>query len=333
MSLFERMHGCLAGLALGDCLGMPTEFMTPAQIAEEFGWVERPVRAPGWHPHHTFHPAQVTDDTGQALAIARAYREDGTLSAGDVARELLAWADGAAEDLPLIAGPSTQRALQRLRAGEDPRQTGHQGTTNGAAYRAVVVGLAACRRPDALLEQVVEACLPTHGTAPAISGAAAVACAVATAVREGATLADIFAAAQEGAVRGRELGAWAWGTPLEKRIALALRLVADDPRPAVALGKLYDYVGVDLLVAESVASAFGIVALAQGEPMRAIQYGANIGGDTDTIAALAGAICGAWKGIAAIDPQMLVQVEAVNQLDLDAESRRLERIASFPHPV
>ncbi len=333
MSLFERMYGCLAGLALGDCLGMPTEFMNPAQIAEEFGWVERPVRAPAWHPHHELEPAQVTDDTGQALAIARAYREDGTLGAADVARELLAWADGAGNILPVIAGPSTQRALQRLRAGDDPRQTGKQGTTNGASYRAVIVGLATCHRPEALLGQVVEACLPTHGTGPAISGAAAVAFAVATAARDGATLADVFAAAQEGAVRGRELGAWAWTTPLEKRIALALRLAAEDPKPAVALGRLYDYVGVDMLVAESVASAFGIVALAQGDPMRAIEYGANIGGDTDTIAALAGAICGAWKGIAAIDAGMLAQVEAVNRLDLAATARRVERIASNRHSL
>jgi ADP-ribosylglycohydrolase len=333
MTLFERFYGCLAGLALGDCLGMATEFMTPVQIADEFGWVERPLRAPGWHPHHLLLPAQVTDDTGQALAIARAYREDGSLNAADVAHELLAWADGAGEILPLIAGPSTQRALQRLRAGEDPRQTGRQGTTNGAAYRAVIVGLAACHRPAMLLPQVVEACLPTHGTAPAISGAAAVAYAVSAAVQESATLADIFTAAQEGAVCGRELGAWAWTTPLEKRIALALRLVADDPKPAVALGKLYDFVGVDLLVAESVAAAFGIAALAQGDPMHAVIYAANIGGDTDTIAALAGAICGAWKGIAAIDAEMLAQVEAVNQLDLAAAARRLERIASNSHRV
>jgi len=37
-SLLSKAHGCLAGLALGDALGCPTEFMTPEQIVAEYGW-------------------------------------------------------------------------------------------------------------------------------------------------------------------------------------------------------------------------------------------------------------------------------------------------------
>lgn len=60
--------------------------------------------------------------------------------------------------------------------------------------------------------------------------------------------------------------------------------------------------------------------------MRAVCLGAQIGGDTDTIAAIAGSICGAWKGIQAIDHQLLETIQAVNNLDLAAEARRLARI-------
>ncbi|MCD4672839.1 MAG: ADP-ribosylglycohydrolase family protein [Anaerolineaceae bacterium] len=86
---------------------------------------------------------------------------------------------------------------------------------------------------------------------------------------------------------------------------------------------LYDYIGVDMLVAESVATAFGIVRLAGGDPMKACTLGANIGGDSDTIAAIAGAICGAWKGIGHIDTHLLDVVLEVNKLDLALEAQRL----------
>ncbi len=326
MNLFDRIYGCLAGLALGDALGEPIEFLTPEQIRTSLGWVDHFVAAPDWHPHRIMTAGQVTDDTGQALAAAHAYTPDGQLTAQAVATELLQWAKSNAAILESVLGPSTRHALRSLRLGADPRLSGRSGKTNGASYRAVAVGLANLRNREALMAQVVEVCLPTHGTSVAISGAAAVACAIAAAAQEGATLDSILAAASQGAVAGRQCGAWAWGTPLEKRIELACDLVRQNPEVQPALAALYNYVGTDLLVAESVAAAFGVVALAAGDPMKAVVYGANIGGDTDTIAALAGAVCGAWRGIDAIDRSLLSFVEDVNSLDLAAEARRLEEI-------
>ena len=326
MNTFERVYGCLAGLALGDALGMPTEFLTREQIGKEFGWVDHPLQAPAWHPHHKLRAGMVTDDTGQALAVAHAYELDGSLSAAAVARELITWSERVGEILPLILGPSTRAALELLKAGEDPRKTGRKGTTNGAAYRAIIVGLVNCRQPERLLPQVVEACLPTHGTTTAISAGVAVASAVAQAMSGEAALDDIFDAAQSGAQQGRSHGAWAWGTPLEGRIELALKIVAESRSPEMALDELVRYVGVDMLAAESIAAAFGLVSLAGGDAMRSITYGANIGGDTDTMAAIAGAICGAWQGIDALDHKMLALVEKVNNLDLKGEAERLVRI-------
>jgi ADP-ribosylglycohydrolase len=326
MNLYDRVFGCLAGLALGDGLGAPTEFLTRTQIEAEYGWVDHLVQAPTWHPHRVLKPGQVTDDTGQVLAVAQALGDDGQTTAEDVARNLVKWADQAGETLAVIIGPSTRQALDRLRNGESPRLTGRSGTTNGAAYRAVIPGLVNYAAPGRILPQVVEVCLPTHGTTVAISGAAAVACAIARALSDAARLEDILEAAESGARAGREHGVWVWGTQLEKRIHLAIRLVAENSQLEAALSALADYVGTGMQVAESVASAFGVVALADGNPMQAIQYGANLGGDTDTIAALAGAVCGAWKGAEGIDRDMLSQVEKVNHLDLAAESTRLVKI-------
>jgi ADP-ribosylglycohydrolase len=323
MNLQDRILGCLGGLALGDSLGAATEFLTRSQIEAEFGRVDHLVQAPAWHPHTRLHVGQITDDTGQMLAVAHAIGSDGLITAEQVARSLMEWAQAAGDNLAVIVGPSTRQALERLKDGESPRTSGRDGTTNGSSYRAVIPGLMNYKRPQQILTQVVEVCLPTHGTCVAISGAAAVAFAVAQALSENPCLEAIIAAAEEGACQGHEQGAWAWGTPLEKRIQLALHLVAENSRPEDALTALFDYVGTGMLVAESVACAFGLVALAEGDPMQAIRFGANLGGDTDTMAALAGAICGAWRGAVALDRKMLSQVEEVNQVDLSAEAAHL----------
>ena len=35
--LFEKIYASLAGLIIGDIMGMPSEFLTPQQIKEQFG--------------------------------------------------------------------------------------------------------------------------------------------------------------------------------------------------------------------------------------------------------------------------------------------------------
>ncbi len=327
MNRFDKIYGCLASLAIGDALGMPTEFLTPEQIHVEFGWVDSFVSAPAWHPHSQLHPGHVTDDTGQALAVLHAYTHDGLLTAKAVTYELLKWAASEGDVLPLITGPSTSQALELLKQGMDPRESGKHGKSNGAAFRAIPVGLVNQGMSSRLSDQVVEACLPTHGTSVAISGATAVAYAIAAACQEDASLESILEAARQGAVVGRTCGQWAWGTLLEKRIDLAVELVDRSQDQEGALASLYSYVGTDMLVAESVATAFGLVYLADGDPMKAMTYGANIGGDTDTIAAIAGAICGAFQGINAVDAGLLAQVDSVNALNLAEEARFAEAIS------
>ncbi len=308
-------------------MGMPTEFLTPEQIAAEYGWVENLVSPPDWHPHAALPWGRITDDTEQALVLAEVYLRDGQMRAETVAQAMLDWAAAQSEHLALYLGPSTRRALEALRAGESPRQSGRQGKTNGAAMRIAPVGIVNAGNLEGTLQDTVEACLPTHGTTLAISGAAAVACAIAEAMRDDASLDAVLQAGMGGATRGRQHGAWAWTPPLEQRIALAVRLVREAENEAEALQALYNYVGVDMLVTESIPTAFGLAALAEGDPMRAVRYAANIGGDTDTIGAIAGAICGALRGIGAVDRAMLAEVERVNGLDLAAVAHGLVSIS------
>ena len=207
--------------------------------------------------------------------------------------------------------------------GESPHETGMQGTTNGAAMRVAPIGIAHIGNVDGALNDAMAASIPTHNTHNAMSSAAEIACAVAVAMTDDATIDNVITAAKQGAERGRACGAWSWATPLEKRIELAVRLVNESKNLDDALQALYDFVGVGLDPAESVATAMGVVVAVKGDPMQAILAGVNIGGDTDTIAAIAGSICGALRGIDAIDAEMLEQVERVNGIDLSQVARAI----------
>lgn len=316
----SKAVGCLAGVALGDALGRATEFMTREQIRKRFGWLDHFEAPAPAHPGHADPLGAITDDTAQTLLIARLLISGLPLTPERVAAALVEWARRAPN--PYL-GPSTRRALERLEQGVSPYETGKGGTTNGAAMRVGAIGIVHAGDPEGALRDAVVASIPTHNSHNAIQGAAAVACAVAEAMQPQATLDTILAAAQEGARRGRAQGEWSWATPLDKRIGLAVQMVRHADTLESGVQALYDYIGVGLDPAESVAAALGLVAAGHGDPMVAIVAGANIGGDTDTIAAIAGGICGAWRGVEALDAGMVQQVQEINGIDLHRIAREL----------
>ena len=55
-------------------------------------------------------------------------------------------------------------------------------------------------------------------------------------------------------------------------------------------------------------------------------------GDSDTIAAISGAICGAWAGEDSVPPKWREQVEAVNSLDVAGWAAQLKDIAAGHMP-
>ena len=127
LSRFDRAHGCLAGVALGDALGRASEFMTRDQIRARFGWLSDFAAPSSMHPGVGDPLGVITDDTTQTLLIARALIEGQPLPPERVAAALVAWArDHDGLNNPYL-GPSTRRALGRLMAGASPRETGGQG--------------------------------------------------------------------------------------------------------------------------------------------------------------------------------------------------------------
>lgn len=324
---FSRAYGALAGLALGDALGMPTQAMSPQQIRTVYGRVAGLVDGDKSQPYAPGMAAgSVTDDTEQALLIAslllKGHGSGLSLDASEFSHALLAWEDSMIERGSLdLLGPSTKAALERVRAGEDPLRVGGEGTTNGAAMRVTPIGIAASTSDRQLFADAVwSSCQVTHATRQGFQSAALVAAAVSLGIDAGA--ADVTALLRKAVDFVRSLperGAWSPEPDVVTATHRALKLAA---QPASSsLEWLAEQIGTSVASAQAIPMAFAL--LARDPSPRALLEAANLGGDTDTIGAIAGAILGASLGVEVFDGYGLAQVEQVSQLDLPSVATAL----------
>ena len=322
----SHAHGALAGLALGDALGMPTQEMSPAQIRAVYGRITGLVDGDASQPYAPGMPAgSVTDDTEQALLVASLLIRGRGSSSGRVslnavgfAHALLAWEDSMIERGSLdLLGPSTKAALERVRAGEDPLTVGGEGTTNGAAMRVTPIGIAVSTEdPEAFAEAVWSSCRVTHATRQGFQSAALVAAAVSmgidTARSTSPNLRGLLWKALTYVDSLPERGAW---TPDPDVVAATRRAMQLAVNPASSsLECLAEQVGTSVASAHAIPMAFAL--LARDPSPQALMDAANIGGDTDTIGAIAGAILGAALGVEVLPTDSLSMIEEVSHLGL-----------------
>jgi ADP-ribosylglycohydrolase len=219
--------------------------------------------------------------------------------------------------------------VARLKRGTDPALSGFGGDTNGAAMRVSVVGLIYPGDPGRAALAAVESALPTHNSTTGSAAAAAVAASVAAALSPGIALRDVLLAGIAGAEQGAALAHEWMGANVARRIDFAISLARDnhgDDRDR--LRAISDLVGTSLAASESVPAAFGVLALADGDPLRAARLAFELSGDADTIGAIACAIAGAWRGIDAIPVDLRAVLDAANpEFDFEQIARELHALA------
>ena len=158
----------------------------------------------------------------------------------------------------------------------------------------------------------------THNTGIALAGAAAVAAAVSAGV-SGATVAEATALGIQAARLAAGRGHWVAGADVAARIEWATGLVTGRSQAeesggtggeAETAGLIYTLVGTSLATQESVPAAFAVLAAVPADPWRACRMAASLGGDTDTIAAMTGAIAGACHGAGSFPPEAIAAIDA-----------------------
>lgn len=332
--MIDRAAGALIGGALGDALGMPTQLLSPGEIEAAYGFVDS-FRAPAAdHPvSRGLDAGSVTDDTEQALLLGRMLLSsaNGFDQKGWVAA-LLDW------ELQVkkrgsydLLGPSTKRAIDAINSGMPPQEAGRNGDTNGAAMRIAPVGIMMPAEPlAALIEKVAETCRATHNTSLAIASASAVAAAVSLGIAGG----DWQQAAEHAAAAAREgarLGHKVAGFDIAARMEWARQLVRDHAARD-AIPRIVEHIGTGVACQESIPAAFAVLEIARGDPWQAAVISANLGGDTDTIGAIAAGMAGACTGFAQLPADPIAQLrgidlDQVGTLAADLVAERIRRIA------
>lgn len=313
----ERILGALYGQALGDAMGMPSELWPRSRVKAHFGWIDRFLPGPAENNAACyFNRAEFTDDTSMALCLADAIIEcHGKISPEVIGRNILAWAEGFDAFNKNVLGPTSKIALNAIRDAVPIDELENNGVTNGAAMRVSPLGcLLAPTQLDSFIDEVALASSPTHKSDLAIAGAVVVAWAISRAI-EGDSWQAIVDSLPAVARQAQEKRITTFSASLAARLELALYVVRQADGIESACEGLYQRVGAGTSTLESVPCAIAMVELAGGDPNRCAILCANLGGDTDTIGAMATAICGALRGISAIDATLKQQLDEVNQLD------------------
>ena len=319
------LKSVLEALAVGDALGMPTEFMTQTDIDRVYPEINGLLDPGKSYTHFELPYGSVTDDTEQNLYLARAYTAAGEITVENSAEALSRWVVECDAVAKKYIGPSSMKALNAIKEGVSPMEAGRSGTTNGGIMRTPSLVLCAGRGDeDHLLHCIRMGCIPTHHTSQAISAAAAYGFAL-RAILDGREIPEILEAAQRGARRAYESVDYVAAAPdciaRLKKIREDLKDDASDERIRHLLFHVYGN-GLESIDAFTVAMT---VFLAKGKDVfGALKLCASLGGDTDTVGALTGALCAAYAGGHNIPEDILRTVVEKNHLDLEEVARNIE---------
>ena len=323
MNKEKRILGAFYGQALGDAMGMPSELWPRSRVKSYFGWIDSFLPGPKENNAACyFNTAEFTDDTSMALALADAIIEcHGKIEPEIIGRNIMRWAEKFDAFNKNVLGPTSKIALNAIRQGTPIAELENNGVTNGAAMRVSPLGcLLPTRSLDDFIDQITIASSPTHKSDVAIAGAVAVAWAISKAI-DGINWAQICDQLPAVAKAAQEKRVTTFSASMAARIELALYTARNATGIEQGMEQIYQLVGAGTSTIESVPAAIAMVELAGTDPNRCAILCANLGGDTDTIGAMATAICGALHGIDGIDIKLKQQLDRVNQLDFTRYSQ------------
>ena len=299
----DRARGTLLGLACGDALGRPVEFRSADRIAAEHGRLDEMVGHGTWNQ-----PAgTITDDTDQALCIARSLVEQQAFDPADIADRFVAWYDSG----PFDIGGMTRRSLRRLKCGDTWDEAGQQvwadsyegqNAGNGSVMRCPPLAIPYATDWDRLAAVSRQSSQITHADPRCTGGCAILNLTVAGLLEEAETpLQDALEYV---------------GSDAPDELVTALRPLARGDSPGTLETSGY--------VVHSLQTAL-YDGLGEDSAEEAIVTAVNRGGDTDTIGAIAGAVAGARFGASELPDRWLNAIGETDELEMVAE--RLPEVA------
>ncbi|HEY4221244.1 MAG TPA: ADP-ribosylglycohydrolase family protein, partial [Myxococcota bacterium] len=328
VDVIERVRGSMLGLAIGDAIGHPTEFISSVErIRSKYG--DKGVT--GFEPSGMHKAGTFTDDTQMTISVARALIRKGHGSLDELmtlmGQEFVAWAEHPSNNR--APGGTCLAGCRKLKNGSAWRDAGVKESKGcGAAMRAAPIGWYFFDDDDALVRVAAAQSVLTHSHPTGIASSVAAAAPVAWILKAAAGLRAAGASPLDGIVAYtramvekitpemlRDLKAKE-GDIVSMGIQEQLQAL-DDVQRALAddADDVCELLGGAWVGEEAVACALWCVLQAGGELKESVLRGANSSGDSDSIACIAGSIAGALGGVAGIPAEWVQGVERSSDLD------------------
>lgn len=284
MTFREQLTGVLIGTAVGDALGLPAEGLSPERIRRKWNGI--------WKHRFFFGHGMCSDDTEHTFFVVQAllaHGDDAAAFQKCLAWKLRFWLLG----LPAGVGFATLRAIIKLWVGFPPSHSGVFSAGNGPAMRSAIIGAWFADQPEQRRRFVSASTKITHVDPRAETAALAVAEAAAWAVNQNESIGQWLAELQD-ISRDEE---WP-GICRQLSDSHAAGKSVQDFAVASGLSK-----GVSGYAYHSVPVALYAFVRHEGDFRPAVIAALNCGGDTDTVGAIVGALCGARHGVEKIPTQ------------------------------
>ncbi len=295
--LEERLKGAVLGAAVGDSLGLPAEGLTAKRIAR--------LRWRPWRQRLFFGNGMVSDDTEHTFLVLKALARSGndTLKfQHELARGLKGWF----LSLPPGMGLATAKACLRLLVGISPERSGVRSAGNGPAMRCAAIGVFFREAPeqrDAFSSLVTRL---THTDPRALTGVKAL------------VEVSALAAATPGGKRldeGQVVSLLkTCANPEDDEWQIRVREIEDHLRRNDSVAAYFKRIalreskGVSGYVYETVPMAIYAFLRHQDNFQEGIETVLSLGGDTDTVGAVTGALLGALRGEGEIPAEWISRI-------------------------
>ena len=292
--ILSRAQGCMLGQFAGEMLGMPVETMPAEDIGRLYpnGLTQisdgQTLLLPLGIHHQQSAIAQLTDDGEMAIMLARTLVEQGRFDANAVLDAYKFWWNSPAFGY----GPTTQSALER-------GVLDHDSQANGALMRISPLGIFGANHDAAqVADWARQDSRLTHIHAVCQDSSAVFAVSVAHAIRAGC----------DGTALHRWITGWSEDTGIDDRVIDALRRASDSEPPRLDdTGMAASKTPMRLWVLVALHNAFW--QLLHADSLEAgVVDSVMRGGDTDTTAAICGALMGAVHGREAVPVQWTTAV-------------------------
>jgi ADP-ribosyl-[dinitrogen reductase] hydrolase len=305
---FQRvLEGCLMGCAVGDSIALPYEGLSRRRVAKM-------LKAPISH-RLLFGNGMVSDDTDHTVFVAQSLmvgRDDVGRFRKALAWRLRLWF----ATLPAGIGLATLRSIVLLWLGVPPTKSGVRSAGNGPSMRSAIIGCFWHDNAEARRHYVEASTFITHRDPVALAGASAVAeIAARLAGKVWATKPTL-----------EELEACLRGVSAEpgwQEAAAKIRVACESSDPLESASAQFGPRGVSGYTLHSVPFAIVAWYVCFGDFRATVEATIRAGGDTDTMAAIAGAVAGISVGLVGIPKDWVGRLS-----DAPHGTRYLQKIAA-----